>query len=313
MWRLPITGKKALSMALDRPFDLVLMDLQMPVMDGYEATREIRRHRTAEQLPIIAMTASAMPSDREKAMATGMNAHVSKPIDLGELFRTLSQWIKPGNRPLRETSESEGSGVQKRTLTDVPGIAVEHALSRLDHNQTLYLDLLRKFQRDYADADQQLETTLARGDLETARRLVHSIKGVSGNIGITDLQAAAAALETAVGDGESSRYPALMKAFARQLTLALSSMERLSPESDPDQTASGRTEEPRKLLSMLLELAPYVQNREAKPAKQLLKSMTACTWSDDLAPEVAELGRLISGYKFKPAGEIMERLLRHLA
>ncbi len=87
-------------MALSREFDLVLMDLQMPVMDGYQATREIRRHKATEDLPIVAMTASAMPRDRAKAMAAGMDSHVSKPIDLNELFQTLSRWIKPGDRPL---------------------------------------------------------------------------------------------------------------------------------------------------------------------------------------------------------------------
>ena len=305
-------GKEAISMVLSQDFDLVLMDLQMPVMDGYQATREIRRHKTAEALPIVAMTASAMPRDREKAMAAGMNSHVSKPIDLKELFQTLSRSIKPGDRPL---PNGFGKAPDKeRLLGDVPGISVRQAISRLDKNETLYLELLEKCKQNYAHADQDLNALIEKGRDEEARRLAHSIKGVAGNIGMADLQAAAANLETAFRDGATSEYATLMAPFSQALSCALSSADQLTrsvgkkTEAPRDRAIKSETE----LAVMLEALSPFVKKREAKPAKDRIKKITALAWPKHLESDIAELSRLISRYQFKPAAALLETVMLKL-
>jgi len=290
----------------------VLMDLQMPIMDGYESCRRIRMERTADELPIIAMTASAMPKDREKAMAAGMNAHVSKPIDLGELFRALLRWITPGTRPLPVNYGVKAGRKRTTGLTDIPGIAVEQALSRLDNNQDLYLGLLNKFRRDYGESDREIKEILAREDLKTARRMAHSIKGVSGNIGIMDLQKAASDLETAFQNGETDQFKGLLEVFSSQLSQALTAVAQLSPDADAIQSGNGGIQSAEDLKPLVLELIPFIRDREAKPAKALVQKITDHSWPGTLASQVTELGRLVSGYKFKQADELAQKLVQKL-
>jgi len=310
--RIANNGKEALSMVLSQNFDLVLMDLQMPVMDGYQATREIRQHKTAGELPIVAMTASAMPRDREKALAAGMNAHVSKPIDLKELFQTLSEWIKPGDRSLPKGFGDKSA--TENTLDDVPGISVHQALSRLDKNETLYLALLEKFKQNYAHADRDLNALIEQGQHEDARRLAHSIKGVAGNIGITELQTAASSLETAFRDKVSSEYDARMTLFSQALSRALSSADQLTRSVakatalPKDLAIKSETE----LALMLGDLAPFVKKREPKPAKDRIKKISDLAWPKHLESDIAELSRQISRYQFKPAAELLETIMLKL-
>ena len=306
-------GEEACTMALSQNFDLVLMDLQMPVMDGFQATRAIRRHKAAGELPIVAMTASAMLRDREKAMAAGMNAHVSKPIDLKELFQTLSRWIKPGDRPLPK-GFGDKSDKGSNALGDVPGISVHQALSRLDRNETLYLALLEKFRQNYAHADQELTALIEQGQDEDARRLAHSIKGVAGNIGITELQAAAANLETAFRDKASSEYDALMMRFSQALPCALSSANQLirSAAKEAAPPDDRQIKSAAELALMLEELVPFVKKGEAKPAKDRIQKITAMAWPKHIESDIAELSRLISKYQFKPAMELLETVMKNL-
>jgi response regulator RpfG family c-di-GMP phosphodiesterase len=301
-------------MALSQEFDLVLMDLQMPVMDGYQATREIRCHKSAEELPIVAMTASAMPRDRAKALDAGMDAHVSKPIDLKELFQALSRWIKPANRPLPKGFGKKPN--KENRLGDVPGISVHQALSRLNKNETLYLALLEKFKQNYAHADRDLNALIEKGQDEDARRLAHSIKGVAGNIGITDLQATAANLETAFRDKASSKYATLMTQFSQALPHALSSVDQLQLTRSVDKDAALpedlKIKSETELALMLGNLAPFVKKREAKPAKDRIKKITALAWPKHIESDIAELSRLISRYQFKPAAELLETIMLKL-
>jgi len=307
--RIANNGKEALSMSLSQNFDLVLMDLQMPVMDGYQATREIRRHKTAEDLPIVAMTASAMPRDRAKAMAAGMNSHVSKPIDLKELFQVLSRWIKPGDRALPKGFDKKSD--KESALGDVPGISVRQALSRLDQNERLYLGLLDKFKQGYAYADRDLRNLIEKKQDEDARRLAHSIKGVAGNIGMTDLQAAAANLETAFRDKAKSEYDTMITLFSQALPLVLSSVDQLtgSVVKAPPLPKNLEIKSEKELALMLDDLAPFVKKREAKPAKERIKKMTSLAWPKHIESDIAELDRLISRYQFKPAAEILEKVI----
>ncbi len=196
-------GKEALNYLEESIPDAVLMDIQMPEMDGFEATRHIRADPRYQNLPVIAMTAHALKGDREKCLQAGMNDHISKPIDPKILFSTLSRWLElsdpsPG---AGETGEKKGGEktappeTSSFTETDLPGIDIQTGLFRVNHNEALYTKLLKSYFLDFRDAPDKIRHYLNAQETEEAKRLVHSIKGVSANLGITTLFEAAKTAE----------------------------------------------------------------------------------------------------------------------
>ncbi|MGQ3051245.1 MAG: response regulator [Roseateles sp.] len=183
-------GREALA-ALDiEGFDAVLMDCQMPVMDGYEATRALRQRPALKDLPVIAMTANAMAGDREKVMAAGMNDHVAKPFRVDELFETLAYWVRP------VVAQPEA-----RALPSVSGLDVSAGLAAVDGNEALYRRLLGMFREREVDFAARVREACARGDAGAALRCAHDLKSVAGTLGMQALQQAAAALEAACAQG----------------------------------------------------------------------------------------------------------------
>jgi two-component system sensor histidine kinase/response regulator len=202
-------GEAAVRMVGAKQYDVVLMDMQMPVMDGIQATKLIRANPLFRALPIIAMTANVMASDREKCDEAGMNDHVDKPIDPDELFRVLLRWIKrdgntetakavgPIEIPQTAHRNSDGDDLQ------ISGVDTKAALRRTGGNRKRYESLLNRFADSQADAVAEIRCALAAGDIPTAERTAHSLKGAAGNLGATALAEEAAKTETAVKSGLS--------------------------------------------------------------------------------------------------------------
>ena len=243
-------GRKSLEMITKRPYDVVLMDMQMPVMDGVTATVEIRKQEAFQNIPIIAMTANVMAADVQKCSDAGMNDHFGKPIDPDELFGKLVKWIKPwpagkgpevageakavdfhadreqipvkvavhGESPAVAPLESRIGAVStvdkeppaptpapaaKQAAGDlpvIPGLDTALGLKRVLGKKDFYLNILKMFVTNQGDAPEQIRRSLDGGDMETAERLAHTAKGVSGNIGATELQELAARLEKGIKD-----------------------------------------------------------------------------------------------------------------
>jgi two-component system sensor histidine kinase/response regulator len=190
------------------PFDVVLMDLQMPEMDGYQATAKLRADTRFSTLPIIAMTAHATVEERQRCLAAGMNDHVSKPIDPAILFETVGRFYKPSDvsAPPSATALRAEPPV-KPTGEDVPvvcGLDTKDGLTRVAGNRKLYRKLLRQFVEQQAAVTSQITTALAQGDNALAERLAHTLKGVAGNIGAKGVQASAAALEKLIRERADS-------------------------------------------------------------------------------------------------------------
>ena len=185
----------------DEPFDGVLMDLQMPEMDGFEATRQIRADARFAGLPIIAMTAHALVEERQRCLDAGMNDHIAKPIEPEALFRTLHQWhpAKLGVSMLRRrrviTLRRSGDALELPALL---GLDTANGLRRVAGNRRLYRELLGKYVSGQAEAVTQIRAALAHGDWATVERLAHVLKGVSGNIGATAIEQLAGDLEQAL-------------------------------------------------------------------------------------------------------------------
>ncbi|PKL77803.1 MAG: hypothetical protein CVV27_04550 [Candidatus Melainabacteria bacterium HGW-Melainabacteria-1] len=205
-------------------YDLVLMDIHMPVMDGYVATRRIREMPGFEQLPVVAMTADAVTGIREQVLAAGMNDFISKPIDLHQLFEVMARWIRPregGRRPERVQAQLE--------LPPLPGIDSHEALMRLGGNVGLYIKLLRRFGAELPDKLDELAGQLARQQLEAAQQIAHTLKGTSGNLGLTALQARMASLEQGLKTQDWLTAEFLLEQARLQLQPLLPELAQLKP------------------------------------------------------------------------------------
>lgn len=175
-------GKIAVETVKNRTFDAVLMDIQMPVMDGYEATQTIRKDNKNLDLPIIAMTANAMSGDREKCLAAGMNDHLAKPINPQEVYKTLAQWIKPTGQSLSlvQVRQTEYSKVD---LPELAEFDVNAALARMAGNLKNYRNTLHKVVISEGDAIERIKAAVVNKDYQTALLAAHTLKGVAATIG----------------------------------------------------------------------------------------------------------------------------------
>ena len=172
------------------PYDAVLMDIEMPEIDGYEATKIIQSNPLNQALPIIAMTANAMVGDRRKSLAAGMHDHINKPIVVDELYACLCRWIKPGKRDFVEIPKQkhlvEPDAADDFPVT-LPGIDLQDGLKRMGGDALFFSKLLEDFLDQHETDDRKLRAALSKGDMDSARRIIHTLKGVVGNISAKDL------------------------------------------------------------------------------------------------------------------------------
>ncbi|RDI99151.1 response regulator [Dyella solisilvae] len=185
-------GQEALeTLATDTRFDGVLMDCQMPVMDGYATTRAVRERLGLSRLPILAMTADAMAGDRERALAAGMNDHIAKPLDIGAMFATMARWITPSQ------SRGEAKASDPGQELDLPGIDQRSGVARCANDMSLYLRVLSLFLQSTTDFDQSFHAAEADADTGAPRRMAHTLRGSAANIGADAVAVVASALEDA--------------------------------------------------------------------------------------------------------------------
>jgi two-component system, sensor histidine kinase and response regulator len=192
------------------PYDMVLMDMQMPVMDGVTAARLIREQHNKEQLPIVAMTANAMKADRDRCLDAGMNAVVTKPINPDELWKALLDWIKvrPGMSAKGEarvgTAPRNELPELMQALHAIAGLNVGQGLLRTTDNPVFYVSMLRKFVLAQQASATGIRAALEAGDVALAERMAHTLKGVAGNLGADAVQACAGNLESALRHGATA-------------------------------------------------------------------------------------------------------------
>lgn len=255
-------GLEAIRDISQQNFDVVLMDVQMPIMDGLTATREIRKNElsslpknlltnktnqqkstssaAASPLPIIAMTAHAMVDDWEKCLAAGMDDYITKPITQEVLFSTLARWIKPSEQRLPPTPILKSKKIEpdESVLPDsLPGIDIDRALVRLGGNKRLLAKLIKEFRSDYSSISQEIKTALEKGMPDSALRLSHTIKGVAGNISALELSATAGDLESEILKEKPDRLEGLLHSFDLALRKVLKGARTL--ENIPQQKVKG--------------------------------------------------------------------------
>ena len=181
-------GREAVERVAEQPFDVILMDLQMPVLDGLDPTRQIRKMVDKHDVPIIALTASAMPGDKERCLGVGMNGYVTKPVSKLDLYNNLLQWVKPQG--------VEQAGIMEVKPPDMIGILdLQDALKRLEQDKEALQILFKLFMSEHKDDLWEIRSALRRQQPEVASKLLHTLKGVSANISAARLQLVAGELE----------------------------------------------------------------------------------------------------------------------
>ena len=236
----------------EHPFDLVLMDIQMPVMDGFQATGLIREEPSGKTLPIIAMTANALSDQVERCLRAGMNDHISKPIDLDELFRVLNKWL------VRAAVPKEGAGaageVRELSLKErLPGFNLATGLRRVGGNAPLLARLLVAFRAQYHGVVAEIRETLAKGVPGQGAALLHMLTGLAGNLGAERVCAALTELDGALQEGSPETVELLLAALQNELQLVFDAALTLEGDEFPRHRVvlKGATEELTGLFSKI--------------------------------------------------------------
>jgi CheY-like chemotaxis protein/HPt (histidine-containing phosphotransfer) domain-containing protein len=328
-------GREALEALRRREYAVVLMDVQMPVMDGYEATRRIRELEGSSQssplktgsstiinrqspIPIIAITASAMKGDRERCLAAGMDDYISKPLNRDELFRVLRKYLNAVGPPADSGLAAGDMTKDHPPLPDLQGIDVSEGLRRLGVSWERFSKLLLRFSGGQTEVFEELRQAVENGDRENVRLLAHSLAGAAGNISATALGKAAKDLEhAAAGDkgGDEAGLPEYSAAMEREFHVIISSIASLASVDDRTgiKPAPSSRLDLKQLLSYLQKLEPHLKRRYAKESGAIIDEISRLTWPEDLKDNLEELDGLVRKYRLKQAYPVLESIMKRLA
>lgn len=307
-------GKIALGMIHDNDYDAVLMDMQMPVMDGIEATRIIRSESRFQSLPIIAMTANAMASDRTLCLDAGMNDHIAKPIDPDQLFGVLLRWIRRADGDGRAARGAAAAPPAGGHASDpelvVPGIDVPSGLRRTGGNRKRYVALLRKFAEQQAETVAIMQAALSAADPATAERAAHSLKGAAGTLGAGMLAEAAARAETAIKSGRG--IDEAVRSLSLSLDPVLAELRAALPGDTAGNGAGARSGDPASVKEPLARLKRLLETDDGEAAEFIVD--TRPLLAGVLTPaEIKTLGDRVGNFDFETALKCLSGIASRLS
>ena len=312
--RVDIAGNGAIALAKieENAYDGVLMDCQMPVMDGYQATRKLRQDPRYSSLPVIAMTANAMVGDKEKCLDAGMNDFIAKPIDVAQLFGTLARWIAPA----MPQDMAEVVAQPEAELPVIAGLKMAEAMRRVGGNAALMRKLLERFVETQFDAMQRIVAAIENNQLETAIREAHTLKGLAGNIGAGGLADSAARVEHLLSLGSHDGLPQALAACTLALDelvpkIVLAMQSRGSVTEAGSAAAHAAPVDRAHLEAGLRELSQLLLQDDAQAVKHL-DGIGPVLVAAGQAEHARQLKRMLGQYDFEGAlaqlGEVAEAL-----
>ena len=300
-------------------YDLVLMDMQMPVMDGITATKAIRSNPRFASLPIIAMTANAMDRDREMCLAAGMNGHLAKPIDPDKLFAALLQWI----RPLAASAAASGPAASASVTISlpsapsedliIPGIDVATALKRTGGNRKRYESLLQRFADSQSHVLGDIRVALAANDSPTAQRIAHSLKGASANLGAKALAEVAAAAEAAIDSNQS--IGTALESLSCSLDLTIAAIRLALPADSASTSTPYPTADPSTVVQPLSQLKKLLEADDGEASDFLLDARSVLSrvlTSAEIDSLSSHVGNFAYSDALRSVSEIAARLALRL-
>jgi PAS domain S-box-containing protein len=304
-----VNGKEAVEKVVKGNYDCVLMDIQMPQMDGYEATRRVRADKRFTELPILAMTANAMVEDRDRALAAGMNDHIPKPIDPHQLFATLLQWVKSAEREVPERSmdtDCGRGGELDIPLSDLPGVDAKEGLARFRGNRKLYLSLICKFIVNHGRVAEEIQAALVVDERQKAGRLAHSFKGMAGTIGANGLFLDALALEEAIEQEHGEKTKTLLNRIADQLHQLTEVVPKPNPDDHAPTTLPSKFDH-KVLISVYNQLRKRLSDSDPD-LKEELRALVDILVGQGVEEHLDRLQRKISQYDFEVALGTLDKL-----
>ncbi|OMG53625.1 hypothetical protein BJN45_09300 [Azonexus hydrophilus] len=300
-------GQEAIEVLEREPFSLVLMDIQMPVMDGLSACRHLRDDPRFRDLPIIAMTAHATQEDHQQSSAAGMNAHLTKPIMPAVLYAEIARWLPPASVN-EETTTADDSPVD---WPELPGIDLQRGLTLHMNRPFFYLKSLHAFRKDFAGIDDQITQAMARNDLAEARRLTHSAKSVGGSLGAVQLAEQARQLEQlfTLPDADPAQTDAGLQAFASELQALLAGFAALPPATLPAEAPMADRDALDAMFdSLLRDLRTANASCEADFATLRAALSGSTTRGSEYEKIISDIGALIEDVEYEAAHDQLKAL-----
>ena len=308
-----MNGADAVRMVREHDYDLVLMDIAMPDIDGFAATRKIRALGNRNEVPIVAMTAHAMAGDREQSLAAGMNDYVTKPIDPEHLFRTLLKWIDPqrlaSRRPTANSMHSMTPGAPGLEAAALPaplaGVEWDRALAGVDGSLPRFHKRLRGFLREYAGAPQLVRDALASGRYGPLQSLVHNLKSSAIYVGASALAALANTVEQALRQDQVEQAAALAPELIEQLDTLLAALARIEPL--PASAPAAPTD-----LALLVRRLDNLLRADDAKADDVLHELQTVLAGSAHGALLAELQHAVDDVEYRCALALLTRLARAL-
>jgi signal transduction histidine kinase/DNA-binding response OmpR family regulator/methyl-accepting chemotaxis protein len=296
-------GEEAIKYAHANKFDAILMDMQMPIMDGYKATEILRETYSSSELPVIAMTANALKGDRERSIEAGMNDYISKPIDPEILFETLAKWI--GGNITRNTEKP----LEIISNDELETLEFNKTLIKLGNKKDFYYDLLNKYYDNYSNLVNEFSDMMKDKKYEDAKRFIHSIKGVTGNIGAMKLNKFIIKFEEeyeSYDDYSLNKNLIIISDLNKEL---LNKITEIVSQKDLEKKEVSLTVDVYGVLTKLLE---DLQKARAKEIKESMNFLVANTEDINLMSKISEIKKLVDRYRFKEGKELVEELIDSL-
>ena len=287
------------------------MDLQMPVMDGYTATEKIRQDKKFDNIPIVAMTADVMEDVREKCLSIGMKDFISKPINPSEVINAIIKWaVKPdekknvGSRiPMTVGTKTIRTEDQTNdiVLPDIPGLNTKSALGRLNNKKKLYLSILEKFYNNNQNVISEIKSLMKKEDYETAQRVIHTLKGVSGNIGAESLYEKSKLVEKNIIEKNTEKLNQELDELNKDLK---NLFRNISDKLKLDQKVENKELNIELVNELLPKLRLFIEKKSPK-AKDIVKKLEEAGLAGN---DFEEVKKTLNKYDFKAAIESLKKI-----